>query len=731
MLGQLTQGSDNWTLYLDNASDQQQIQVFTRDGRHLIGSPLKDDPEDPDYNMLKSIVKTENGFVPGTTYSKEYLNLSDQSGYKQLNVFYGLKAEPSTHYAQDAAFTDTHSVFPTANLKNVTKGLTIPAGLQLIPAQSYTINGKVLPALTPGTPAKADTIEASDMVTWINRATKGMTPAVTASAVTQARTSLANIDLNKALTINGVQVWKGADDTSSDVNGDGIVDFDDFISAINNPPGPTGVSAAIDEASGELVFSNDTGADIKIDNPGAETGNALTADAQIYKGQLQLISEGEITLGFGPKGKVGDLDPLKSALGEPLGKYYVAVLPVVPLNAEMVGSTIPAGLRSIAGSALILNNIILNSLPDTGKDLTASDIATWINSQTEGQMTPAVTVTASNIIKTPAGLVSLASSLKINGELVWPGNGSASLEEMLLSINSADVGVSAALDNAGNIVIRNESGDDITFASNGNRNALGMANGTYKGSISLSSEAEIKMGFTSGGTPAELAKLGLRTGIYIEGPVPEDLLVFVVGEGNGTVSGSFDASLKDPAAIDAARIDSLRAQEFEVNFTSDTRYQITWKNPENNIETVLAERNYDPQIGINYQGLQLRLSSAPIKGDKFLIDGNQDGIGNNQNILEMVALESKVVIGGANGATLSEAYEEQLSKVGNVADQAKVAQAALEVVNQQAIENKDKVSGVSLDSEAADLIRYQQAYQACAKAMQVASQLFDSILQST
>jgi flagellar hook-associated protein FlgK len=147
--------------------------------------------------------------------------------------------------------------------------------------------------------------------------------------------------------------------------------------------------------------------------------------------------------------------------------------------------------------------------------------------------------------------------------------------------------------------------------------------------------------------------------------------------------------------------------------------------------TVLAERDYDPTVGINYQGLQLRLSSSPMKGDKFLIDGNQDGIGNNQNILEMVALESKVVIGGPNGATLSQAYEEQLSKVGNIADQAKVAQAALEVVNQQAIENKDKVSGVSLDSEAADLIRFQQAYQACAKAMQVSSELFDSILQST
>jgi flagellar hook-associated protein 1 FlgK len=36
---------------------------------------------------------------------------------------------------------------------------------------------------------------------------------------------------------------------------------------------------------------------------------------------------------------------------------------------------------------------------------------------------------------------------------------------------------------------------------------------------------------------------------------------------------------------------------------------------------------------------------------------------------------------------------------------------------------------VSLDKEAADLIRYQQAYQAAAKVLQVASQLFDSVLQ--
>jgi flagellar hook-associated protein 1 FlgK len=49
------------------------------------------------------------------------------------------------------------------------------------------------------------------------------------------------------------------------------------------------------------------------------------------------------------------------------------------------------------------------------------------------------------------------------------------------------------------------------------------------------------------------------------------------------------------------------------------------------------------------------------------------------------------------------------------------------VVNDQAIAARDKVSGVNLDDEAAALIRYQQAYQACAKALQVSGDLFDTI----
>jgi flagellar hook-associated protein FlgK len=85
------------------------------------------------------------------------------------------------------------------------------------------------------------------------------------------------------------------------------------------------------------------------------------------------------------------------------------------------------------------------------------------------------------------------------------------------------------------------------------------------------------------------------------------------------------------------------------------------------------------------------------------------------------------VMGG--GKTFSSAYIDNVNDMGNIARQATIAQSALKVVYDQAVTARDQVSGVSLDEEAADLVRYQQAYQAAAKILQVASQLFDSVLQ--
>ena len=149
-----------------------------------------------------------------------------------------------------------------------------------------------------------------------------------------------------------------------------------------------------------------------------------------------------------------------------------------------------------------------------------------------------------------------------------------------------------------------------------------------------------------------------------------------------------------------------------------------------NTNTKVAERNFDPNFlepALNYQGIQISFSTPPKAGDVFNIDGNKDGTGNNENMLQLVDLESEPVMGG--GKTFSASYIDNVNDLGNVARQAAIAQSALTVVYDQAVSARDQVSGVSLDEEAADLVRYQQAYQAAAKILQVASQLFDSVLQ--
>ena len=712
MLGQIPQGSSNWSLYLDGATGNQQMQVFTRDGRQILGATLTDDAE------RRALMTTANGFVAGSTYSDQYLNTSGTNGYKQISVFYGAKAEPGAHFAQDARFTNEHDVLPSTRLHDVQTGTKIPSTLTAIPANTLSLNGKVLPGLLPQAPSK--TIQASDIARWMNRAADGMVPTVAINASTTATVS--TIDATKGMYINGIAV-----------PADGTRNLAGLVSFINAQLGSE--ANVLASASGsDLVLTNAVGYggnDIRV---GEMDVNGDLGAETVTKGILDFSQSGDITIGYGPDGKLGDL----AMLGIPAGKYSTALLATETTPAVISGSRIASGLGSIDAGAITLNGKALPALSATlpATSLKASDLVAWMNN-VGSTLDPQVTASGSNEISTTASLINLTGSLKINGASITPPAGSsfADAAELVAAINNTDTSggnaaarVSARLTEDGSIVLSNTTGENITLGSTGSSNALGIGNGTYQGKIALSSDGEIKLGFGTTGKPADLAKLGIRTGAYIDGAATEDLLVFVTGEGSATVSGSYDNSMVDPASLDAQRITSLREQKFDVTFTSANHYQITWTNPDSGLSTVLAERDYDAQAGITYQGLKLNLSNAPANGDKFVIDGNQDGIGNNQNMLDLAAIEKKSVIGGANGSTLSEAYEQQVGNVGNLAGQATIAQQALEVVNNQAIESRDAVSGVSLDSEAADLIRFQQAYQASAKAMQVASTVFDAIL---
>jgi flagellar hook-associated protein 1 FlgK len=128
---------------------------------------------------------------------------------------------------------------------------------------------------------------------------------------------------------------------------------------------------------------------------------------------------------------------------------------------------------------------------------------------------------------------------------------------------------------------------------------------------------------------------------------------------------------------------------------------------------------------IDYQGVQIRFAGLPMAGDTFRVDGNGNGIGDNTNMKAIAALEFKVL---GDGFTITDAYIAHTSRMGNTARQATIAQEALAVVNQQAILTRESAVGVNLDEEAANLIRFQQAYQANAKVMQTSTVLFDALI---
>ncbi len=102
-------------------------------------------------------------------------------------------------------------------------------------------------------------------------------------------------------------------------------------------------------------------------------------------------------------------------------------------------------------------------------------------------------------------------------------------------------------------------------------------------------------------------------------------------------------------------------------------------------------------------------------------------MGDNRNMRALGALQAKPILDGST-ATYQGAYAELVSYVGNKTREVQVNGQAGEALLAQATASQQQVSGVNLDEEATNLLKYQQAYQAAGKVMQIASTLFDALL---
>jgi flagellar hook-associated protein 1 FlgK len=178
--------------------------------------------------------------------------------------------------------------------------------------------------------------------------------------------------------------------------------------------------------------------------------------------------------------------------------------------------------------------------------------------------------------------------------------------------------------------------------------------------------------------------------------------------GSGTIAAATVTDPTNPSLLTATNI----------VFSSPTQYQI------NGTGTTYA---YTPGAAIAANGWTTSISGTPAAGDTFTVSSNAGNTGDNSNLFAIIdGLNTNSLNGGTT--SLIGAANTLVSQVGAQTQQAQNNAQAQQAVNTSATDAVNSVSGVNLDEEAANMVKYQQAYQACAQMIQASSQMFTSLL---
>ncbi|MDE2600375.1 MAG: flagellar hook-associated protein FlgK [Rhodocyclaceae bacterium] len=122
--------------------------------------------------------------------------------------------------------------------------------------------------------------------------------------------------------------------------------------------------------------------------------------------------------------------------------------------------------------------------------------------------------------------------------------------------------------------------------------------------------------------------------------------------------------------------------------------------------------------------IEFAFNGKPKQGDKFSVVQSSANSADGRNAAALAAIQSsKVLFGGT--ASIESAYAQMVSTVGNKAREVGVAYDSQSSLLNQAQTSISSLSGVNLDEEAANLLRYQQSYQASAKIIDISGKLFD------
>jgi flagellar hook-associated protein 1 FlgK len=136
---------------------------------------------------------------------------------------------------------------------------------------------------------------------------------------------------------------------------------------------------------------------------------------------------------------------------------------------------------------------------------------------------------------------------------------------------------------------------------------------------------------------------------------------------------------------------------------------------------------YTSGSNIDFNGMQVQVTGAPASTDTFTISPNSAGSSDNSNANAMAGLFDQLTLGGGT-QSINGTVQQLVTTIGVQTNQAQTGATAQQSVLTDATNTQQSQSGVNLDEEAANLVQYQQAYEAAAQVIKTANNLFQSLI---
>lgn len=220
---------------------------------------------------------------------------------------------------------------------------------------------------------------------------------------------------------------------------------------------------------------------------------------------------------------------------------------------------------------------------------------------------------------------------------------------------------------------------------------------------------------------------------------PEELGFAAPASADSSLANRGTAKITQPTLVDGPQpIDPAVMQNFlpiEMNYVQGSN-SLTLTSASGVITptalTIVPGQTNTLEWEVDGYSFSMKMTGTPLDGDTFNINFNE-GKSDNRNALALSELQTKAVLGqagGRSGFSFVDGYGDLVQRVATFTAQARSDSDSSAAVLKQATNNRDSVSAVNLDEEAANLIKFEQYYNASAQVLQVARSLFDTLINS-